>query len=175
MLNLIGQLVYLRALEPSDIDFLYALENDTKIWEISGTIAPYSKAVLEMYLDNAHRDIYEVKQLRLVICDKNDEIKGLVDLFDFDPKNKRVGVGIVVSEEKDRNKGYGEEALRLCCSYVLDHLDMHQIYANIIADNEASIRLFEKLGFEEVGLKKDWICSNSSFKSEHLYQKIKGK
>ena len=59
MLKLEGKHIYLRALEPSDLDFLYQLENNTNNWEISGTITPYSKAVLEFYLENAHRDIYD--------------------------------------------------------------------------------------------------------------------
>ena len=43
MLNLKGEQVYLRALEPTDLDFLYKLENDTSVWEVSGTLKPYSK------------------------------------------------------------------------------------------------------------------------------------
>ena len=60
-------MVRLRALESSDLDFLYKLENDQSVWEISNTSTPYSKYVLKQYLENAHRDIFEVKQLRLVI------------------------------------------------------------------------------------------------------------
>ena len=51
MLNLKGKQVYLRALEPTDLDFLYQLENDTSVWELSGTLKPYSKKVLQLYLD----------------------------------------------------------------------------------------------------------------------------
>ena len=59
MLSLKGKQIYLRALESSDLEFLYVLENNTKVWEVSGTLAPYSKKVLQLYLDNAHRDIYD--------------------------------------------------------------------------------------------------------------------
>lgn len=85
MLNLKGKHIFLRALEATDLDFLYNLENDTDVWEISGTTTPYSKHVLQLYLDSAHRDIYDVKQLRLCICDDSG-VMGLIDLFDFDPK-----------------------------------------------------------------------------------------
>ena len=57
MVKLIGKQIYLRALEQEDLDFLYELENNTDVWEVSGTIAPYSKSVLQLYLDNAHRDM----------------------------------------------------------------------------------------------------------------------
>lgn len=87
MTNLVGERLVLRALEDKDLDFLYHLENDTELWEVSGTTTPYSRYLLKQYLDNAHRDIYEVKQLRLCIVDKATKLSiGLIDLFEFDPK-----------------------------------------------------------------------------------------
>ena len=173
MLNLKGELIYLRALEPDDLQFLYGLENDSSVWEISGTTTPYSKHVLRLYLDNAHRDIYDVKQLRLCICNLQDEVVGLIDLFDFDPKNSRAGLGIVIKESSKRNQGYGSESVRILMNYVFSSLNLHQIFANVAEDNAASIHLFEKLGFEKVGVKRDWILVEGCYKNEILFQKIK--
>ena len=136
MLKLTGTNTYLRALELSDLEFLYLLENDTKIWEISGTVTPYSKKTLQLYLDNAHRDIYEVKQLRLCICTKDGKAIGLVDIFDFDPKNSRAGLGIVVLDENDRGKGVGEDALRIVIDYAFSVLNLHQLYLSLIHISE---------------------------------------
>ncbi|MBT8314190.1 MAG: GNAT family N-acetyltransferase [Maribacter sp.] len=172
MVNLKGEHIYLRALEPQDLDFIYELENNTDVWEISGTITPYSRHVLRQYLDNAHRDIYDVKQLRLCIC-KKDKVLGLIDLFDFDPQNKRAGIGIVILDEKDRNHGIGTEAIALICNYGLTTLGLRQVYANVMEDNVSSLHLFKKMGFVEVGTKKDWIRTDEGFKNEVLLQKIK--
>nr|WP_298925573.1 GNAT family N-acetyltransferase [uncultured Allomuricauda sp.] len=172
MLSLKGEQIYLRALEPKDLDFLYQLENDMSIWEISGTLKPYSKKVLQLYLENAHRDIYDVKQLRLCICNHCDDCIGLIDLFDFDPKNRRAGIGIVITKTEDRNKGVGAEAISLLCDYAFSILDLHQLYANILEENKSSIHLFEKLGFDKIGVKKEWIRTNSGFKNEIIFQKI---
>ena len=172
MYSLTGAHTYLRALEPEDLDFLYSLENDPDVWEISGTTTPYSRQVLQLYLENAHRDIYDVKQLRLCICTLAHETIGLIDLFDFDPKNRRAGMGIIITKKQNRNLGYGAEAIALLCKYAKVTLELHQLYANILDDNQSSIHLFEKLGFGKVGLKKDWILANGKFKNEILYQKI---
>jgi len=131
MQKLKGEHICLRALEMADLDFLYELENNTAIWEISGTITPYSKHVLRTYLEHAHRDIYDVKQLRLVIAEHSGTVLGLIDLFDFDPKNHRAGIGIVVSEDKKRNKGIGSEAINLLTEYAFAELDLHQVYVNV--------------------------------------------
>jgi diamine N-acetyltransferase len=173
MLGLQGKHIYLRALEPEDLDFLYELENNPAVWEISNTITPYSKHVLKLYLDNAYRDIYEVKQLRLGICNSKKKIIGLVDLFDFDPKNLRAGIGIIVLPENQRNQGIGSEAIALMVEYAFSALGLRQLYANVIEDNAASIHLFKKLGFETVGIKKDWILWKGGFKNEILLQKIR--
>ncbi len=173
MSTLRGNIITLRALERTDLDFLYQLENDESVWEVSNTSTPYSKFVLKQYLENAHRDIYEVKQLRLVICTSEDKNPvGFVDLFDFEPRHRRVGVGIVIFNSADRNKGYASEALRMVAEYSFTHLQVHQLYANISEDNDVSITLFEKLGYERVGSKKDWIISENGFKNELLYQLI---
>ena len=99
-LTLKGDLVYLRALEPEDLDLVFEIENDEDLWELSTTLTPFSKFLLKQYLKNSHKDIYEAKQLRLVICKAdNQEALGMIDLFDFDPKHRRAGVGIVIFDK----------------------------------------------------------------------------
>jgi len=172
MIRLKGNHIYLRALEPEDLDFIYAIENDEDLWELSNTQTPYSKYLIKQYLEYAHKDIYEVKQLRLVISNYEDEVIGLIDLFDFDFKNKRAGVGILIKSEANRQQGYGKEALGLLIDYCVQNLDMHQLYCNISEDNEASLMLFMNQGFEKVGIKKDWNYNDGVYKNEYLLQRI---
>jgi diamine N-acetyltransferase len=149
MLTLKGDRINLRALEPEDLDLIYAIENDESVWEVSQTQTPYSRFLIKQYLENCHKDIYEVKQLRLVIVAKNGTAVGFVDLFDFDPKNDKVGLGVLLLEHA-RGKKYGREALELLINYVFKNLYVHQIYANVLEDNHVSIKLFESLGFFKV-------------------------
>ena len=174
MTTLKGKHIYLRALEPEDLEFLYAIENDEAIWEVSNTQTPYSRHILRQYLQNAHQDIFEAKQLRLVISNFEEKTLGLIDVFDFDFKHKRAGVGILIKEQENRGKGYGKEALTLLMDYAFSHLGLHQLYCNVSEDNEASIKLFSGLGYKKIGLKKDWNLINSSYKSEYLFQYING-
>lgn len=167
-----GERVFLRALEPGDLDFLYVLENEHDIWEISGTLKPYSKKVLRDYLVKAHLDIYEVKQLRLAICRSDEKIIGLVDLYDFDPRNLRAGIGIVISAEY-RGLGYGKSALELLCQYAFEMLQLHQVYASVGASNLKSLELFKKLGFKKSGVRLGWLRTSTGFQDEVFLQKIR--
>jgi len=172
MLTLKGNKVYLRALEPEDLDFIVEVENSEEFWEISATRVPYSRYLIKKYLQNSHRDIYEVKQLRLIICDLENNPIGLIDVFDLEPKDRRAALGILIVNDIERGKGYGAEVLTLICNYCFIHLDLHQVYANVTEDNLASIKLFEKNKFEKVGVKKEWVIAGGKFKNEILYQLI---
>lgn len=174
MITLKGQHIYLRALEPEDLEFVYQLENDESVWEISQTQTPYSRFLIRQYLDNAQQDIYEAKQFRLAIC-KNDSFQaiGLIDLFDFDPKNKRAGIGILIQKEENKQKGFGRQALELLIHFAFERLEVHQLYANIATTNEASIALFTTFGFKCVGIKKEWNFQNGNYSDEALYQLIR--
>ncbi len=173
MITLTGTTIYLRALEPEDLDFIHGVENDERIWEVSNTQTPYSKYLIKQYLANAHQDIYEAKQLRLVICELNTtKAVGLIDLFDFDPRNHRAGIGILIKNTADRNRGFGKEALELLIKYSFQKLNLKQIYANIDTKNEASLRLFATFGFEKIGIKKDWNLVRGHYRDELMMQLI---
>ncbi|MFH6970708.1 MULTISPECIES: GNAT family N-acetyltransferase [Flavobacterium] len=176
MKTLKGDNIYIRALEPNDLEFVYAIENDQSIWEVSNTHTPYSRFLVKQYLENAHQDIYEAKQLRLAICQDQDfPALGLIDLFDFDPKNNRAGVGIVIQNNENRKQNIGSEALALLIEYAFFNLNLHQLYANIGTENEASKALFTKFGFEMIGVKKDWTFVNGKYKDEAIFQLINTK
>lgn len=165
--------ILLRALEPSDIDFLMSVENDNSQWILSQQLTPWSRFTLENYISNAHLDIHETKQLRLVISDiHNNNPMGLVDLFDFDFKNKRVGLGISIVPQFQR-QGVGKQAIIMMIDYVFDFLMLHQIYVNILTNNKPSLQLFQALGFNMIGVKKDWILHEHQWYDEAFLQLTK--
>ncbi len=161
--------ISLRALEPEDIDLLYAWENDTMLWEVSHTQAPFSRHLLQEYLATAHLDIYTTKQLRLVIQNSEEEVVGLVDLFDFEPYHLRAGVGILIHADF-QNFGYATEALGVLKNYAQKAFGLHQLYANIQEKNTKSLTLFQKQGFEVVGCKKDWLKTFDGWENELILQ-----
>lgn len=66
-MNLEGRICRLRAVEPHDVDTMYAWENDTRIWRVSGTTAPYSRQLLERFVEQQRFDIWQTRQMRLMI------------------------------------------------------------------------------------------------------------
>nr|WP_255749864.1 GNAT family N-acetyltransferase [Pontibacter liquoris] len=161
----------MRALEPDDLDFLYALENDTAVWHIGNTVAPYAKYVLAQYLQNAGQDIYTARQLRFVICSKSHQAVGAIDIFDFEPLHQRAGIGIVI-DGPHRGNGHAAEALDLLLHYCRHTLQLHQVYCTVTAGNTASIKLFQKCGFAEVGVRRDWLKTPEGWEDAHEFQRL---
>jgi len=165
--------INLRALEPEDLELLYEWENNESYWIISNTVVPFSKYTLKRYLENSHKNIYETGQLRLMIelTDGRKPI-GAIDIFDFDPFHKRAGLGILIADENERKKGYATMALRGLIKYCFETLQLHQLYCNILANNIESIDLFTKIGFVQIGIKKDWIKTSDGYLDEHMFQLV---
>lgn len=167
-----GKEVLLRAIEPKDIEVLYKWENDAEIWNVSGTTSPFSKYTLQQYIETCNNDIYTNKQLRLAIDLKNENHKtiGCIDLFEFDPNNRKAGVGILIGDKGERRKNYATEALKLLIDYSLNILHLHQLYCHVHASNQASVRLFSSVGFKQTGILHEWILNNGEWENVLVMQ-----
>ena len=168
-----GQKVHLRTVEPTDLPLLYEWENDVENWEVSHTMEPYSKALLEKFIETSAQGLYGNRQQRLmVVTNETNETVGAIDIFDFDPQNRRAGIGILI-DKKHRHNGFGLEAVELTKKYLFETVKLHQIYCNILIDNSYSLQLFQKAGFEICGKKKDWCQTKNGWIDEYFLQIIK--
>ena len=167
-----GEIIKLRAVEPADADLLYDWENDGEMWSVSTTLKPFSKNLLLKYVNSEHLDIFQTKQIRLMIdLKESKQTAGMVDIFDYDPYNSRAGVGIMVHRDL-RGKGVAFDALKTLDKYAFRYLNFHQLYCNIALSNEASLNLFKKAGYEVTAIRKDWIFNGEDFEDVYFLQKI---
>ena len=169
-MNIEATICRLRALEPEDFELMYGWENDMQIWRVSGTVAPFSRHVLSRLIEEQQFDIYATRQMRLVI-EHDGQAVGAVDLFEFDPHNRRAGVGIIV-DSQHRAQGLGHDALKALEQYARQTLHLHQLWCSVTVDNEASLKLFRKAGYVECGLRREWILTSDGALDEILMQKI---
>ena len=171
-----GQNVRLRAIEPTDVDFIYTMENDVAIWHLGNTLMPYSRYQIEQYAIAAEHDIFAEHQLRFIIEAKTGGTEciraGAIDLYDFDPLHKRAAIGILIIEQ-ERQKGFASESLRLLIDYCFEVLFLHQLYCSVSVSNTVSIRLFQNAGFLQCGIRKEWRLEKDHWIDEIMFQLIK--
>lgn len=169
-----NSLIRLRALEPEDLDLLYKWENQSGIWMHGNTLSPYSRFALRQYITETQQtDIYEAKQLRLMIELTECKITiGTIDLYDFDVRNCRAGIGILI-DENYRNNRYATQALDLIKNYAFNFLGLQQLYAYISAKNSTSLQLFRKAGYRSAGTLRNWILIDNKYEDVQIVQLIK--
>ena len=118
-------MIKLRKIEPTDLPFLYQWENDASAWADGANHNPLSQQDLRAYIEST---------------------TGCIDLFDFDPRNRRAAIGMYIAPEH-RGKGVGKEALRLLEQYAFGHLNLRVLYAVIATNNTACTTLYRNAGY----------------------------
>ena len=163
--------VYLRALEPEDLDVLYDVENDMSLWNVSCTNVPYSRSTLIDYITSSKNDIYSDRQVRLMAENDLHEVVGIVDIVNYDPQHARAEVGIVV-REAFRQQGYATAIMTAIMEYVTKIIHLHQIYAIIAENNLGCLNLFKKLGFQGDRILKEWLFDGEKYQDAYFMQKF---
>lgn len=158
-------MIKLRKIEPEDLPFLYQWENDASAWADGSNHNPLSQQDLRDYIASTTGDIYRDGQLRLIIesvspqdglssiatkSRSNHHLElttiGCIDLFDFDPRNRRAAIGMYISPEY-RGQGVGKAALELLEDYAFNHLNLRVLYAVIATNNAACSALYRAAGY----------------------------
>lgn len=167
-----NEILRLRAPEPEDLDLLYAWENDAELWELGSSIAPFSRYILKQYIIDSKQDIFQNKQLRLMIeLKKGKTVVGTVDLYDVDVFHQRAGVGILI-DKKHRGEGFAAQSLQLLEKYAFGFLSFKQLYAHIPEKNIQSVKVFKGAGYAFSGTLKNWLKTGSIFEDVFVMQKI---
>ena len=164
--------IRLRAVEPEDLGLLYKWENNPQLWAVGNTRNPYSHYVLKQYIENSDKDIYETKQLRLMMVSiEYGETVGTVDLYDFDLHHSRIALGLFVDFDF-QGHGFAKSTLQLIEDYVFNFLKINQLYCHISEKNISSRQMFENENYESNGILKNWIKSMEGFENVIVFQRF---
>jgi diamine N-acetyltransferase len=170
-------MIALRKIEPTDLPFLYQWENDASTWADGANHNPLSQQDLREYIASTTGDIFKDGQLRLVIQSASEAVCtlsaqrsvspqggltiGCVDLFDFDPRNRRAALGMYIAPEH-RGNGVGREALAQIEAYAFDFLNLRCLYAVIAQNNTACSAIFEHAGYIPSSPLKNWTLESDA-------------
>ena len=116
--------------------------------------AALSSGALRLYATAPHSDY--CPQPSTLNPPTTDLLVGCVDLYAYDPVNRRCAVGVMVANEH-RRQGYATAMLQALSLLAADTYHLHTLYADIAATNRASLALFGKAGYTECGHFSDWL------------------
>ena len=153
-----GDSVTLRTIEEADVAFLRDAINDPQVRKGLTVAYPINAEQEREYFEER---ISNRETVNLAVC-VDGEIVGTISLKDVDQRAGNCEIGIWLAPEF-HGRGYGTEASRLLTQYAFDELRMHRVLARVLATNEASARVWEKLGFEEEGVHRDEVFTGGEY------------
>jgi len=143
--------VRLRALELDDLERTWRWHNDPVLYETLGSPFRFvSRLAEEEWLRT--RCAYGAADISLAIClTRTGEHIGNIYLRRIDWVARHAETHMFIGPRAQRGRGYGESALRQLIRYAFAMLGLQRLYLEVLADNVAAIRLYEKCGFEVEG------------------------
>ncbi len=164
-------MIYLRKLTIDDFDYLNSVENDKSFWKYSFQNQHYSDDELIQFIYNSQLPIEQTNQIRLVICKtQTNEQLGFIDLFEIDFTKSQAGISILISDTKNRSRGYGKLSLKQIIKYASEDLNIKNLYCNISNDNISSINFFKSVGFKEIFKNSNLYVSSTDNNYESIIQ-----
>ena len=144
----------LRALEPKDVDSLYAYRNDWQVARLLGGFsAGYSRANLEDWIQ---RHLNTADEMLWTIADRvTDESLGHVGLYDIDTRLRKAEFAILIGYPKRWDQGLGTEVSEAVLRWAFDQANLHKVSLRVLADNPRAIHIYERLGFTRDGVLRD--------------------
>ena len=139
---------HIRRVRDTDLAYILDWENNVEGWNTNDSRTPYSPVDIMLFISE-QADIYKARQVRWMICLKEDPI-GAVDLTDIDFNKSKASVGILIADKKNREQGFAKRALLLLEEEAFS-LGINKLTSSIHPTNEVSIALFKKLNYIERG------------------------
>jgi RimJ/RimL family protein N-acetyltransferase len=164
-----GKTIRLRAIEPSDWETYFALDQDEE--QARGLYFvpfPPSQAGAKRFAEEASAKKPEGDNFRFVIENREKEVVGDITTHYCNPRNGSFSWGITIKQEH-RLKGYASEALLLVMRYYFQELRYQKVTVTIYSFNEASVRLHERLGFQQEGRIRRTVFTRGQFFDELIY------
>ena len=99
---------------------------------------------------------------------------GTIGLSQIDRKHQRAEYGVLIGEADARGKGLASEASRLLLDYAFTTLGLNRVYLHVFPENEAAVRLYERVGFEREGLLRRHLYKNGRFRDVIVMAVVRG-
>lgn len=169
-MEIVGELVRLRAVERRDLPLLREMLNDPWMESMTeGWHFPVSEEMQEKWFQSLSGN----RELRCVV-DIDGIAVGMVGLYEIDWKNRSAGIYYKMDRcLENRKPGDTMDAVSSLIRYVFEELGMNLIHAEVLSENEKSRRLLEKLEFRQEGVLRQRVYKGGKFHDQLVFSLLK--
>ncbi|MFI6759766.1 GNAT family N-acetyltransferase [Micromonospora sp. NPDC050417] len=147
----LGQLVKLRAMEPSDAESLWRWNHDPEVMRWMDDGYAQSLARVRRWLeDERPRNEYGDVLFGVEVL-SDAKLIGLGRLRDTEPETGVADLDIYLGEKEYWGQGYATDTMRTVCRYGFEKMRLHKITLRVVAENHAAHHVYQKVGFVDEG------------------------
>ena len=165
-----GKTIRLRGLEPEDWEFFYNWNQESNTQRTLDRIwFPGSKEMVREWAKSTSLQKGEKDEFFFVIEEtESGQIVGSINPHDCDKTNGHFSYGVGIMHTH-RRKGYAKEAIQLLLTYFFEELRYQKVTVGVYEHNEDSVRLHERLGFQQEGRIRSKIYQGGQYWDEILF------
>lgn len=134
---------------PDDFGPMFCWMNDAATAAIDLAYRPVDMMAHQQWWDGLGRD-----PTRVVMAVRKvgaPALIGWVQVAGINSVHRSAELGIRIGNESDRNRGYGQEALRLTLDFCWRHLNLNRVHLTVLHHNARAIRAYKAAGFRQEG------------------------
>ncbi len=164
---IIGKKVYLRPLNPEDVNETYlSWVNDAEVTKYmeTGTF-PTSMTQLREYYENTQSNPNMICfAIMRTVIEHGGSVEGLtheehignITLNQINWVNRIACLGIMIGKKSCWGKGYGADACKLLIDYAFNKLNLHKVWLGVYEEHTHAVKSYLAAGFKvEAVLKKE--------------------
>lgn len=160
-----GDQVTLRTIRPADYSFIERHFNDPAIRTQAGVPLPWSESTVAEFVEETDETV------QFLVCRDGSPI-GHVVLTELDTQARTAELGWLVITPEEQGNGYATEAGHLCLDHAFDDRGLHKVWAQVNADNTASVKLLETVGFQREGVLREHEYANGGRIDVYRYGRL---
>lgn len=134
-------------------------------WLIVGDF-PLTMASEEAWFEGQTND---PKRVNFAIETFAGEHVGNIGLHNIDYRHAVGAVGVLIGDPRNWRLGYGTDSLRTLTRYAIAVVGLRLLLAEVMAENEASVALFRKVGYQEYGRIPQRWWKRGAFRDEVIF------
>lgn len=158
---LIGERLYLRPPEHSDLACVRRWANDPEIRRVTGEVLPMTSSEADAFWERIHSDRDRV--WFTVVLKEGDRVIGEAGLLRMFHPWRTTDLSIILGEKDTWGQGYGTEAINLLLDYAFGYFGFHRVSIGVVGFNERALRFYEKIGFRQEGIQRDGYFYDHAF------------
>ena len=158
---LIGEKVCLGPILTGDGPFLFSWMNNRGLAYGNGPYRPMSQLAFDEWFNGIAKD---PRRVVFALRSRSDmKLLGYVQIINIDAPFRSAELGILIGEEAEQGRGFGQEAIALAIEFCWSDLNLQRLSLLVVGENARAGHVYEKVGFEVEGRMRRAAYANGQY------------